>query len=465
MDRATASAKSSKNYQWMLVVADLLLGSAAIAWGALWWPPGQGAIPLPNLVAMGLLLAGWMTSLFLQGQYTLYPWRPWAIQALSLAGVLAAGTVGAAGIAAIIPSVPVLSPSLYLTSTLAAWPLLLAVRLLAVRVLPRRYLNHRYLILTDGAATQAFWKSLNLKPLPRYVEIVGIVPVNGAARPARLGDLPQLGEPEDLPELVEAHRVHTIILGGTADLPGEQVRRVLECQERGVRVLSALTAHEEITQRTSLAMLNGHGEKTLETAPGNKYATRLKRVLDVAITLAIMPLALPLMGLAALAVVLTDGFPAIYRQERVGKDHRPFSILKIRTMVKDAEADTGPVWAKTDDPRITPVGRVLRSTRLDELPQLFNVLRGDMSLVGPRPERPAFVAQFTQRIPYYEQRLLVRPGLTGWAQINHNYDRNEEDVYEKLRYDLYYLRHLSFSLDLQILLTTIGVVCRRFGAH
>ncbi len=449
----------------MLVVADLLLGSAAIVLAAIWWSPERGAVSEAILIAMGLLLAGWVTSLFLQGQYSLYPWRPWVIQALVMAGVLVAGTVGAAGVAAIVPNVPALSPSLYLTSTLAAWPLLLGVRLLALRLLPRRCLNHRYLVLTDGAATQAFWRSLTLKPLPPYVEIVGIVPVNGAVRPARLGNLPQLGEPEELPELVEAHGVHTIILGGAADLPGEQVRRVLECQERGVRVLSALTAHEEITQRTSLATLNGHGEKTLETAPGNKYATRLKRVLDVAVTLALMPLALPLMGLAALAVILTDGFPAFYRQERVGKDHRPFSMLKVRTMVKDAEADTGPVWAKADDPRITRVGRFLRATRLDELPQLFNVLRGDMSLVGPRPERPAFVAQFAQRIPYYEQRLLVRPGVTGWAQINHNYDRNEEDVYEKLRYDLYYLRHLSLPLDLQILLTTVGVVCKRFGAH
>jgi exopolysaccharide biosynthesis polyprenyl glycosylphosphotransferase len=414
---------------------------------------------------MGILLAAWVTSLFLQGEYTLYPWRPWPIQAFLVAKALAIGTVSAAGVAAVMPRVPVLTPSFYLLSTAAMLPLVLAARLVALRVLPRHLINHRYLVLTDGAATQAFWKSLTLKDLPRYVEIVGTVPVNGAGKSGRLGELPQIGEIDELPQLVESNSIHTIILGGPADLPGEQVRRIMECEERGVRVVSALTAHEEITHRTPLAILNGAGEKSLETAQGNKYATRLKRVLDVVITLALMPLALPLMGLAALAVVITDGWPALYRQERVGKDHRPFSVLKIRTMIHDAEAQTGPVWAQKDDPRVTAVGRLLRATRLDELPQLFNVLRGDMSLVGPRPERPAFVEQFVQKIPFYEQRLLVRPGLTGWAQVNHNYDRNEADVYEKLRYDLYYLRHLSFALDLQILLDTLGVVCKRSGAQ
>jgi lipopolysaccharide/colanic/teichoic acid biosynthesis glycosyltransferase len=149
----------------------------------------------------------------------------------------------------------------------------------------------------------------------------------------------------------------------------------------------------------------------------------------------------------------------------VGKDGRVFSFLKLRTMVVDAEKETGPVWATAADPRATPLGRFLRKTRLDELPQLFLVLRGDMSIIGPRPERPFFVQQFMQQIPLYEKRLMVRPGITGWAQIHHNYDRNTDDVIEKLRYDLYYIRHLSFSLDLQIVLRTLGVMVSTKGAH
>ena len=126
---------------------------------------------------------------------------------------------------------------------------------------------------------------------------------------------------------------------------------------------------------------------------------------------------------------------------------------------------TGPVWATADDPRVTPIGRILRKMRIDELPQLFSVLRGDMSLIGPRPERAHFVSQFKKQIPLYEKRLMVRPGITGWAQVHHNYDRCLDDVVEKLRYDLYYIRHLSFSLDLQIIIKTIGVMLGKKGAH
>jgi len=149
----------------------------------------------------------------------------------------------------------------------------------------------------------------------------------------------------------------------------------------------------------------------------------------------------------------------------VGKDGEEFVFTKLRTMIVDAEKHTGAVWAKKDDPRVTPIGGVLRKLRLDELPQLFSVLRGDMSLVGPRPERPEFVSRFMEEIPFYEKRLLVRPGITGWAQVNHRYDQDIDDVVEKLRYDLYYVRHVNFTLDLQILLRTFWVMIGRKGSQ
>jgi len=154
-----------------------------------------------------------------------------------------------------------------------------------------------------------------------------------------------------------------------------------------------------------------------------------------------------------------------YRHSRVGRNGRHFTLAKLRTMIPDAEAETGPVWAAENDPRVTGIGRILRMMRLDELPQLLHVLTGQMSLIGPRPERPPIAEQLKQEIPLYETRLLVRPGITGWAQINHKYDSSTEDVIEKLRYDLYYIRNISFGLDLQILLRTIGVVLGRKGAH
>ena len=459
-----AAVRSRGGYQWVLVALDLMVIGVVLAVLHAWEPAGEFS-RLESGGALAIVIAAWLINLFLHGEYTLHPERSWPLEASVFCRALVAGTVSAAGIGVLLPGSPLLGPLTYLVATAALLPLLLVVRRLALRAVPRQTLSHRYLVLTDGAATQSFWKSLTASSLPRFVEIVGSVPVNGGVQGPALAGLPRLGAMDALPELVKTNGVQTVILGGTHELAGEEIHRLLECQEKGVRVISAFAAHEEITRRTPLMIHPAAAEESLGSVQHSKYATRLKRVMDVAATLCLLPIGLPLMALAALAVLLSDGFPILYRQERVGEDRRPFMLLKIRTMVRDAEAKTGPVWASEGDPRITPVGRFLRATRLDELPQLVNVLRGDMSLVGPRPERPAFVDQFLRKIPYYEQRLLIRPGLTGWAQVNHTYDRDEDDVYEKLRYDLYYLRHLSFSLDLQILLATVGVVCKCSGAH
>jgi len=154
----------------------------------------------------------------------------------------------------------------------------------------------------------------------------------------------------------------------------------------------------------------------------------------------------------------------LYRQRRVGRNDVVFNCYKFRTMIPDAEADTGPTWAGDDDPRITPVGRILRTTRLDEIPQLWNVLNGDMALVGPRPERPEFVERLRQEVPYYNLRHVIRPGITGWAQVNYKYASSVEDAKEKLKYDLFYIKNMSFGLDLITLLQTTKVVFLGRGA-
>jgi len=457
-------AARRRDYRVILLTADTVAGALALAGLLLWAPPSWFAAPRAPL-AVGILFLAWISTLFLRGQYTLYPWHSVVIKAQVLLRCVLTATILGAGLVAILPWVEPLPAPVYLISAGLMLPLTLAIRLAAVRYLPREMVNQRYLLLADGETSAAFWRSLNRVPLPRHVEIVGAVTVNGKEDAAGLDGLPLLGDIQALPETVRRYGVQTVILSGPRQLSGEHVRLIMECEEMGTRVLSSLSAHEEITQRTPLFLSNGIGEISLETVQHSKYATRLKRVLDVLVTVLLLPPALVLMGVAALLVLLTDGFPVLYRQQRVGEGGRPFTLLKIRTMVRDAEADTGAVWATKNDPRVISVGRFLRATRLDELPQLFNILHGDMSLVGPRPERPEFVQEFLRKIPHYGQRLLVRPGLTGWAQVNHNYDRDEEDVYEKLRYDLYYLRHLSFTLDLQILLATIGVVFSRSGAH
>ncbi|HLY26881.1 MAG TPA: sugar transferase, partial [Aggregatilineales bacterium] len=182
----------------------------------------------------------------------------------------------------------------------------------------------------------------------------------------------------------------------------------------------------------------------------------LKRGLDV--ILALVGLAIFAIMLPFLAVIMTldNPGPLFYVQERVGRGGRLFKIMKLRSMIPDAEAQVGPQWAQQNDPRVTKIGRILRRTRLDEVPQLLNVLHGEMSMIGPRPERPFFVDQLTQQIPFYRTRLAVKPGVTGWAQVKYRYGSSREDALIKLQYDLYYIRHQSLTLDLLILLRTAG---------
>ena len=190
----------------------------------------------------------------------------------------------------------------------------------------------------------------------------------------------------------------------------------------------------------------------------------MKRGIDLTLAAALAIVSAPFMLLTAIAVALESGFPVLYCQERVGENGRPFTLCKFRSMRTDAEKGGTPIWAKDGDDRVTRVGRFIRKTRLDELPQLWNVVRGDMSFVGPRPERPFFVAELAKEIPFYQQRHAVKPGLTGWAQVKYRYGSSIDDATEKLRYDLYYIKHLSIIFDLTIVFDTVKVVLFRKGA-
>jgi len=185
----------------------------------------------------------------------------------------------------------------------------------------------------------------------------------------------------------------------------------------------------------------------------SRYA-EFKRAIDILFALPGVIVAAPIIAILAVLVKLTSRGPAFYRQERVGKEGRVFRIVKLRTMVRNAEAMTGPVWASANDPRETTLGRILRRTHLDELPQLWNVLKGDMSLIGPRPERPVFVEKFKHEIPNYTERLAVRPGITGWAQVNHVYDQTVEDVRRKVDFDREYIQRMGWGIDFRIMWAT-----------
>jgi exopolysaccharide biosynthesis polyprenyl glycosylphosphotransferase len=207
---------------------------------------------------------------------------------------------------------------------------------------------------------------------------------------------------------------------------------------------------------------NSASRTTIHT---NQLQEVVRRALDIALALLLFVLTLPILLLAALAIKLDSPGPVFYRQERVGLNDRVFTIYKLRSMRADAETGSPPVWAAERDPRVTRVGALIRHTRIDEIPQVANVLRGDMSLIGPRPERPHFVDQLREVLPFYADRHHVRPGITGWAQVNYSYGATIEDAREKLAYDLYYVNHRSLVFDLLVIISTVRVILFREGAR
>jgi len=241
--------------------------------------------------------------------------------------------------------------------------------------------------------------------------------------------------------------------------------KLLEMKIDGVRFAHLATIYEKYTGKIAVENLRPSWLIFSDGFRKGRLQDLVKRALDIAFAGVGLLLALPIVLLVALAVRLSSRGPAMYHQERVGQYGRVFVLHKFRSMRVDAEKDTGAVWAKSNDDRVTSIGNFIRRTRLDELPQLWNVLRGDMSLVGPRPERPQFVSSLTREIPYYGQRHSVRPGVTGWAQVRYAYGASVEDALEKLQYDLFYIKNRTLSLDLFIIAKTVKTVLMRKGGQ
>lgn len=264
----------------------------------------------------------------------------------------------------------------------------------------------------------------------------------------------------DLFKAVQHNNASEIILvQGKEESTWAEFKGIMDCYEQGVSIIPMPLLYEQITGRVPVDYLTPHELVALLPTEGDSIFDPypvIKRGMDVGLALIGLAIFAALLPGIALALWLDSPGPIFFRQERVGRGSRLFNLIKLRSMIPDAERDTGPQWATRDDPRITRVGKVLRRTRLDEVPQLVNVLRGEMSLIGPRPERPEFVAELSRTFPFYRARHAVKPGITGWAQVRHPYTNTAEDALIKLQYDLYYLRHRSLSLDLLILLRTAG---------
>lgn len=269
-----------------------------------------------------------------------------------------------------------------------------------------------------------------------------------------------------LTDLVLKEQVDEIIVAVSERRGGSMpLRELLDCKLRGVLVVDLATHFEKTLGQIRLETVNAGWLIFSDGFSQGWVRTFIKRVFDIVFALALIVLTLPIMLVTAVLVLLESRGPIFYIQERVGLNGRLFNVVKFRSMRTDAEKDGQPRWASASDDRVTRVGRVIRKVRIDELPQLFNVLGGSMSLVGPRPERPYFVDQLTKKIPYFAVRQSIKPGVTGWAQVRYRYGASVDDAAEKLQYDLYYVKNHSLLLDLVVIFETVGVVLMGWGSH
>jgi sugar transferase (PEP-CTERM system associated) len=266
-----------------------------------------------------------------------------------------------------------------------------------------------------------------------------------------------IGDYSMLPELVQKKNPDRIIVALEERRGKFPLSQLLDLKMLGITIEEGANFYEHLTGKLHVESLNPSNIIFSEGFKTSKFTMWLKKMVEFSVSFVGLVLSAPLIFIIFLGIKLESPGPVFYSQERVGQNGRKFNLFKFRSMVEKAE-ENGPVWARENDDRITRVGRWLRKTRLDEIPQLINVFKGNMSFVGPRPERPFFVEQLKKEVPYYDQRHIIKPGVTGWAQIRYPYGASKEDALEKLKYDLYYIKHLSLLFDLYILFETVKVV-------
>jgi len=364
-----------------------------------------------------------------------------------------------------------LIPSLYVGRGVASMSLVFSVAIV-VFLRPAFYslvdldsLKPRVLIL--GAGEKAAWimRSMYHRSNRRGFCLIGFVDTGGIRHVN--GDVPVLKLDGSLSDYIQRCRVDQIVVAVDDRRNNLPMQDLLDCRLAGVEVVDLATFFEQETSTVALELVDA---SWLVFGQGFRHGILLagiKRSLDILLSAMLLVLFWPVILLAALAIKLEDGLhvPVFYSQIRVGRGRLPFKLYKLRSMRVDAERTSGACWAQANDNRITHVGKVIRKCRIDELPQIFNVLRGDMSFVGPRPERPEFTQELEKRIRYYRERCAVKPGLTGWAQLRYPYGASDRDASEKLKYDLFYIKNHNTFFDLLILLQTVEVVVFGKGAR
>lgn len=338
-----------------------------------------------------------------------------------------------------------------------AFALLLLLRMLFFRLPGVELFRPRAIVLGTGNSAHELYKLIEEKSFFRNHNIVGYVPFYGEERQIPVTDI--IEKSSNLSVLATQKYVSEVIVATQERRGGGfPIQELLECKMNGINVMDIATFYEkergyirmDSLQPSWLVFSRGFDQSLIRSL--------IKRIFDLCASILLLIVTFPIMLITMIIILLEDGKPIFYRQERIGRGGSIFSVIKFRSMRNDAEKGGKPQWSTQDDPRITRIGKIIRKLRIDELPQIINVLKGEMSFVGPRPERPYFVDMLIAQVPYYNIRHSVKPGITGWAQVRYPYGSSVEDSIEKLQYDLYYVKNHSLFLDLIILIDTIGVV-------
>lgn len=442
---------------------DVGLIVAVLVFGALWWG-NAGLTQLPVTAFHGLSLAGFV--LMINGVTGIYhPTGKRSITetcARALLALLLALPITYL-VVRLLPMAGLEARSLTVLATMSAIGAVVVHRVVASRAAAAGRGATKILVLGAGPAAKGVADSL--QAADPHAQIVGFVAGSSESEIAVPADQ-MVDAQAGLVETALRLGVDEIVVAVSERRGGNlPMRALLDCKVVGIRVVDIATHVERNLHQISLKHVN---PGWLIFGDGfNQGALRsgIKRLSDIVVSLVLLIVSAPVMLLAALAVKLESRGPVFYRQERVGQNGAPFRVTKFRSMCQDAEKDGRPQWATKNDARVTRVGKIIRRTRIDELPQLFNVLSGEMSMVGPRPERQFFVDELVEKIPFFAVRHSVKPGVTGWAQVRYEYGSTVEDAAAKLQYDLYYVKNHSLFLDLLILIETVAVVLTGRGAR
>jgi sugar transferase (PEP-CTERM system associated) len=344
---------------------------------------------------------------------------------------------------------------------LVSWRLLYS---LAIR---KRVLSEKAVLLGAGELAEDIWAEIKGRGDISY-DVRFVLSQEQEKREGdgnRFGHVPQYFGFEGLSDLVEREGISSIIVGLDEKRGVMPYDELLKCKLKGVNILDGESFYERITEKVLVEKINPSWLIFSDGFVKSKSSRLVKRLVGLTMSSILLVFFSPVMLIVAVIIKLTSPGPVLFSQERVGEFGRVFTLYKFRSMRVDAEKETGPVWATEDDPRVTKIGRIIRKLRIDELPQLWNVFKGDMSFVGPRPEREFFVEQLKKKVPYFNERASVKPGVTGWAQIRYPYGATEEDALEKLKYDLYYIKNMSLVMDLIIMFHTAKTVLLGRGAR